>query len=193
VTETPPPRRRPSRRRLLGIAATLLVVVALGWTLIDGWSTVMEHDWHIRPRWLVGGALVQAIAYRLAATAYARVVAELHPASRTAQAALRRHWAVALLGRYVPGNVLMVAARLELGHAAGVARSVSLTASVYEQVLMLSASAIGAATFVPCMGNSVAEGRSGWWPPYRCCPSACTPGSCGASADACWAASAGRR
>ena len=50
-------------------------------------------------------------------------------------------WARSLLGRYVPGNVLMVASRLVLGQEAGIPRKVSLAASVYEQALSLGAAA----------------------------------------------------
>ena len=44
-------------------------------------------------------------------------------------------WGRSILGRYVPGNVLMVASRLVLGREAGIARRVSFAASVYEQAL----------------------------------------------------------
>jgi hypothetical protein len=142
-----------SRRRALGAAATLAVVVALGWTLADGWSTVTAHDWELRPGWLVGAAVLLTLGYGLAAEAYALVVGELHPEAVAARAALRRQWTVSILGRYVPGNVLMVAGRMELARGTGVPRRVALAASTYEQILMLGASALGALAFVAYYGD----------------------------------------
>jgi len=147
------PARRPSRRRVLGAVAALLAVAALGWTLLDSWSTVVDYDWDLRPAWLAGAALVLTAAYRLAAEAYARVAGRLHPLGDGTRAALRRHWTISLLGRYVPGNVLMVAGRLELGRGVGLPRRVSLAASVYEQILMLAASALGGLAFLALYGD----------------------------------------
>ena len=144
---------RPGTRRVVGIAAVVLVVGALAWTLIDGWSTVTAYDWQLKPAWLAGAAAVLALAYTVAAEAYARVVAELHPPAHTARGTLRRHWSLSLLGRYVPGNVLMVAGRMELGRDAGVPRRVALAASTYEQILMLGASALGGLGFLAAYGD----------------------------------------
>ncbi|MEA2340506.1 MAG: glycosyltransferase 2 family protein, partial [Solirubrobacteraceae bacterium] len=68
-------------------------------------------------------------------------------------------WARSLLGRYVPGNVLMVAGRLVYGREAGLPAKVSLTASVYEQVTMLASAGLAAAAFL------VWEGRH-WSPVF---------------------------
>ena len=61
-------------------------------------------------------------------------------------------WARSLLGRYVPGNVLMVASRLVLGQEAGISRKVSLAASVYEQALSLGAAAAGGLLLLAAYG-----------------------------------------
>ena len=61
-------------------------------------------------------------------------------------------WARSILGRYVPGNVLMVASRLVLGREAGIARRVSLAASVYEQALSLGAAAVGGVVLLAAYG-----------------------------------------
>jgi hypothetical protein len=152
-----PPERRTgtggSRRKLLGAAASTLVLAALGYTLVDGWATVVDYEWQLRAGWLVAAAVLLAIAYGLAGEAYARVAGELHPPATAQRGPLRRVWAVSLLGRYVPGNVLMVAGRLELGRAAGVPRKISLAASTYEQILMLSASALGGLAFLVFYGD----------------------------------------
>jgi len=153
--------RRLARRRVLVVAATLAVVVALGVTLADGWSTVQSHDWELAPGWLAGAAVLLAVGYTLAAVAYARVTALLSPAAADVQPALRRGWAVSILGRYVPGNVLMVAGRMEMARDAGVPRRAALAASTYEQILMLVASACGAVGFVALRGD-LGRGEGLW-------------------------------
>ncbi len=144
--------RLPSRRAL-AIGATTAVVGALAWTLIDGWSTVTAYDWELRPELIAAAALVIGASYWLAAEAYARVVGELHPDAVPHRAALRRQWSLSILGRYVPGNVLMVAGRMELGREIGVPRKVALTASTYEQILMLGAAGLGALGFLAFYGE----------------------------------------
>ena len=61
-------------------------------------------------------------------------------------------WARSLLGRYVPGNVVMVASRLVLGQEAGISRKVSLAASVYEQALSLGAASAGGLLLLAAYG-----------------------------------------
>lgn len=145
--------RRLSRRRALGIAATAAVVVALAWTLVDGWSTVTAHDWELRPGWLVAATVLLTLGYWLASETYARVVGELHPVAVEQRGTLRHQWTLSILGRYVPGNVLMVAGRMELARGVGVPRRVALAASTYEQILMLGASALGAVGFLALYGD----------------------------------------
>ncbi len=57
-------------------------------------------------------------------------------------------WARSLLGRYVPGNVLMVLGRVVLSHERGVPRRVTLAATVYEQALSLGVAAAGAVIWI---------------------------------------------
>jgi glycosyltransferase 2 family protein len=142
---SPPERSR--RRRWVGLAASLAVLVALGWALIDGWSKVSDYDWELRPAWLVAGGALLIVALWLTSIAYSHVVARLHRAP-VPHAELRRVWAISILGRYVPGNVMMVAGRLELGRDLGIPRRISLAASVYEQVLLLASAALSSVAFL---------------------------------------------
>lgn len=144
-------RARP--RSVVVVAASGLAVAALAYALVHGWSSVRRYDWNIGPSWIVGAAAVLSVGYVGAAAAYARLVVELHPPARPHVGALERTWALSLLGRYVPGNVLMVAGRLELGRSVGVPRRISLAASLYEQVLMLAASAVGGLFYVGLYGD----------------------------------------
>lgn len=140
-------------RTALVAGATVLAVAALAYALVHGWSAVTRYDWTLRPGWIVAALATLGAAYLGAAIAYARMVIRLHPAAAPHTGGLVRAWSISLLGRYVPGNVLMVAGRLEMGHSLGIPRRVSLAASVYEQVLMLAASTIGGLLYLALYGN----------------------------------------
>jgi glycosyltransferase 2 family protein len=155
------PRLRPSeRRRWLGRAASVAVLAALGWALVDGWSQVSDYNWELRLGWLLGGGAVLVVAFWVASTAYVHVVTRLQ-GTPVRHAELRRVWGISLLGRYVPGNVLMVAARLELGHDLGVPRRISFAASVYEQVLLLAAGALASVAFLVFFSD-LGQGATLW-------------------------------
>ena len=51
-------------------------------------------------------------------------------------------WARSLLGRYVPGNVLMVVGRAVMAEAHGVPKRVTVAATTYEQVIALVAASL---------------------------------------------------
>lgn len=147
LVETPAPARRLDRRRLVGLVAGLLVLGFLGFAIVDGWSRVAAYDWRLRPLPLVGGLVVLAAFYLASGVAYGAILARLHPGGPPARVMLSI-WARSLLGRYVPGNVLMVASRVVLSHERGVPRRASLAATVYEQALSLGVAAAGAVAFV---------------------------------------------
>jgi glycosyltransferase 2 family protein len=87
----------------------------------------------------------------MGAFGYVLILEQLHGA-RVDRRRLVAIWARSILARYVPGNVLMVASRLVLGREAGIARRVSLAASVYEQALSLGAVAVGGVILVAAYG-----------------------------------------
>ncbi len=144
-----PPRRL---RRLLGLGAGGLAVAFLAYVLVDGWSQVRARDWD--PDWalLAGSAVVLGAFYLASGAGYLGVVealADRRPPRRRMMAI----WAVSLLGRYVPGSVVMVAGRMELARDQGVARRITLTAIVYEQALGVGTAAAAAAAWVLVYGD----------------------------------------
>jgi hypothetical protein len=138
--------RRPWRR-WGGLAAGLLVLGFLGWALVDGWSTVSEYDWDLEPGLLVLGCLVLVAFYLCSALGYGAIIDRLHHPGPPARVTISI-WAKSLLGRYVPGNVLMVVGRVVLSYERGVPRKASLAATVYEQALTVGVAAAGAVAFV---------------------------------------------
>ena len=74
------------------------------------------------------------------ALGYGAIIDRLHHPGPPALVTLSI-WARSLLGRYVPGNVLMVLGRVVLSHERGVPRRATLAATVYEQALSLGVAA----------------------------------------------------
>ena len=136
-----------SLRRWGGLAVGVLVLGFLGWALVDGWSTVSSYDWELEPGLLALGVLVLLAFYLASALGYGAIVDRLHHPGPPPLVTLSI-WARSLLGRYVPGNVLMVLGRVVLSHERGVPRRVSLAATTYEQALSLGVAAAGAVVFV---------------------------------------------
>jgi glycosyltransferase 2 family protein len=139
-------------RRVGGLLAGALVAAFLVWGVAGGWSKAASYQWEID--WVrLSLAVVVLVAFFLAwAVGYVALL-EILAARRLPRLRFGSVWARSLLGRYVPGNILMFAGRVVLGREAGVPGRVSLAASVYEQVAMLAVSACAAATFLVAWGG----------------------------------------
>jgi hypothetical protein len=147
--DTPP---RSNRRRNLGIGAAVLAAGFLAYALISGWSEISSYTWH--PNWglFALSALVILVSYFVTGGAYVAVVESLvepHPKRRRMLAV----WGVSLLGRYVPGSVVMIAGRMEMARPLGVPRRTTLAAMTYEQVLSVGVAAGCGAAFVLLFGH----------------------------------------
>ena len=149
---------RSKARRIAGLVAGLVILGFLTLALATGWQSVSEYQWDLRWGWLLGGALLVALQYLLFGVAYIVLVERLAD-RRVDRSRMLAAWARSLLGRYVPGNFLMVASRTVLAGEAGVSKRVALAATVYEQVLLLAAAAVGSVTFLVLYGG---EGQGAW-------------------------------
>jgi hypothetical protein len=145
--EAPAPARASPWRRRGGLVAGVLVLGFLVWALIDGWSSVAEYDWEVSPGVLALGCAVLLVFYLASGLGYLGIVDRLHTGGPPARTVLSI-WARSLLGRYVPGNVLMVLGRVVLSHERGIPKRATLAATVYEQLLALGVAAAGAVAFV---------------------------------------------
>jgi len=145
------PRPR-NRRRNLGIAGALLAVGFLAYALVSGWSEVTSYAWH--PNWglLAVSALVIFVSYFVTGGAYVAVVDSLVDPAPSHRRILAI-WGVSLIGRYVPGSVVMVAGRMELARNQGVPRRATVAAVIYEQVLSVGIAAAVGAAFVLAYGH----------------------------------------
>lgn len=148
------------RRRALGLAAGLLILVFLGLGVAKAWDTVSRYDWRFQPLPAAAGFAALLGMYVMSAYGYVLILEQL-AARRVPRTRFVAVWARSILGRYVPGNVLMVASRLVLGREAGIPQRVSLAASVYEQALSLGAMALGGAILVAFEGAD-GIGAAGW-------------------------------
>lgn len=146
----PPARSR--ARRLAGLAAGLAILVFLAYSVVDSWSVVRDFDWRMRPAPLAAAIVVLAGFYATSGAAYARIVRLLEPDGPPGAVTVSV-WARSLLGRYVPGNVLMIVGRVVLARERGTSRRVTLAATAYEQVLALVVAAIAAVAFVALSGE----------------------------------------
>ena len=134
-------------RKWGGLAAGALVLGFLGWALIDGWSAVADYDWNVQPGLLALACVVLLVFYLASGLGYVAIVGRLHHGGPGLRVTLAI-WAKSLLGRYVPGNVLMVVGRVVLSYERGIPRRVTLAATVYEQILALGVAAAGGVAFV---------------------------------------------
>jgi hypothetical protein len=140
-----------ARRRALGLAAGLLILVFLALGAIAGWDKVDDYEWHVDPAAAAAGFAALLALYGVSALGYVFIIEQL-AGRRVPRRRFAALWARSLLGRYVPGNVMMVASRLVLGQEAGISRKVSLAASVYEQALSLGVAAAGGLILLAAYG-----------------------------------------
>ena len=127
--------------RLAGLAAGLAIIAALAWTVVDAWDVVTSFDWQVSAGWLALAVVLALGSLLLSALAYEAILGGLHhpapPVVSTVSA-----WARSLLGRYVPGNVLMVVGRAVMAEAHGVPKRITVAATTYEQVIALVAASL---------------------------------------------------
>lgn len=149
-----PGRPRPDVRRIAGLVAGLAILGFLAWSIADGWSTIRAYEWDLDPLPFAAGVLVLLAFYAMSGAGFVAILGAMGPTP--GRRTTMRIWAVSLLGRYVPGNVLMVVGRVVLLHERGVSRRVSLAATVYEQALALVAGAAGGVLYLALAGGGAA-------------------------------------
>ncbi len=138
-------------RRRLGALAGLLICGFLAWALARGWQGVKDYQWDLRWWPFAAGVAVLVLFYLASGIGYILILERLHHPCPPRIAVLSI-WARSLLGRYVPGSVLMVVGRVVLSHERGVPRRATAAAMTYELILSVGVAAAAAAVFVAVYG-----------------------------------------
>ncbi len=143
---------RSRARRVGGLVAGLLVVAFLAAVVLDGWDRVSSYHWQFDVPFIVLGVAGVGASLAVTAAGYVLILERLSM-RRLPRGSLMSVWSRAMLARYVPGNVMMVAGRVVLGREAGVAGQISLAATVYEQVFLVGLAAIASVGLLLYIGD----------------------------------------
>jgi glycosyltransferase 2 family protein len=112
---------------------------------------VREYQWDLRWAPFAAGTAVLVLFYLASAAGYILILERLHNPCPP-RSVIASIWGKSLLGRYVPGSVLMVVGRVVLSHERGVPRRTTAAAMTYEWLLSVGVAAAGAALFVALYG-----------------------------------------
>lgn len=139
-------------RRFVGPAVVLLVAVFLVRALVGGWSEAREYEWRFDPGYLGLSVVLIFLYYAQQWGGWRLIMGGFgDPLGRLESAAI---WFASILGRYVPGNVVMVAGRVAMCRRRGIPAATTFTSLVYENALILISALVVAAASVP------------FWPPF---------------------------
>lgn len=138
---------------VLGLAVVGLAVRALS----ANWDAFQAQDitWRFSLAWLAASVVIVFGMYAVLIEAWRRVVVGLGQRLGFVEAA--RIWALASLGKYIPGKVWAVAGAAALSKQAGVDPRAAVTAA-----LVLQALAIGSGLVVTAVTAPHALGQGGW-------------------------------
>ncbi|MBL6633523.1 MAG: flippase-like domain-containing protein [Thermoleophilia bacterium] len=147
--------------RWAGLAAGVAIIAALAWTVVDAWDVVTSFDWQVSAGWLALAVALALGSLLLSALAYEAILGGLHHPTPPVVATVSA-WARSLLGRYVPGNVLMVVGRAVMAEAHGVPKRITVAATTYEQVIALVAASLLAVVALLEVGSGSSVGPAAW-------------------------------
>jgi len=135
--------------RILQVALAVLVVGLAGRALANNWDAFRAQDitWRFSPSWISLSLGVVFAMYALLIEAWRRVVAGL--GGKLEFLAAARIWALASLGKYIPGKVWAVAGAAALAKEAGVDAKAAVTAAVVLQALAVGSGLLVTAVTAP--------------------------------------------
>lgn len=140
-------------KKVLAVALVLLAAIFLARAVVGGWSEVREYEWRFDFSYLAL-SVVLIFAYYAQQWGGWRLVMRSFgdPLDRSESAAI---WFASILGRYVPGNVAMVAGRVGLCRRKGIPARTTFASMVYEVAFVLTSALLVTAASVP------------FWPPFE--------------------------
>lgn len=120
--------------------AGLLIVVAIALAVVSQATRATHIHWHLRPGWLLASLVALVLFQAAHAELWTRMLRALRaPIPRPRAWAI---WSATLLARYIPGNLLLAAARTALAEREGVPKRTTLSTVVYEVALGLTGALI---------------------------------------------------
>lgn len=140
-------------KKILAPALVIIAVFFLARAVVGGWSEVREYEWRFDFSYLALSVFLIFVYYAQQWGGWRLVMRSFgDPLSRSDSAAI---WFASILGRYVPGNVAMIAGRVGLCRRRGIPARTTLASMVYENALILISALLVAAATVPL------------WPPFE--------------------------
>ncbi len=140
-------------KKVLAPALILVAATFLGRAVFGGWSEVREYEWSFDFSYLALSVVLIFLYYAQQWGGWRLVMHSFgDPLGRSDSAAI---WFASILGRYVPGNVAMVAGRVGLCQRRGIPARTTLASMVYENALILISALLITAATVPL------------WPPFE--------------------------
>ncbi len=131
----------------------LVAAIFLARAVFGGWSELREYEWRFDFSYLALSVVLIFLYYAQQWGGWRLVMRSFgDPLGRSDSAAI---WFASILGRYVPGNVAMVAGRVALCRRKGILARTTLASMVYENALILISALLIAAATVPL------------WPPFE--------------------------
>jgi uncharacterized membrane protein YbhN (UPF0104 family) len=134
-------------RRLLGPLLILLAALFLVRALVTGWEDVREYEWRFDLSYLAASVGLLFVYYAQQWGGWRLIMRSFSDPLGLGDST--RIWFASILGRYVPGNVAMVAGRIALCRSKGIPGRVTFASMVYENALILISALVFAAATVP--------------------------------------------
>jgi len=134
-------------RRFIGPAVVVLVAVFLARALVGGWGEVREYDWRFDLSYLALSVALIFVYYAQQWGGWRLIMRSFGDPLRRSESAMI--WFASILGRYVPGNVVMVAGRISMCRRRGIPAATTFASQVYENALILISAFLVAAASVP--------------------------------------------
>jgi hypothetical protein len=140
-------RERSTYRKWLLRALELLIVLVVVWalrqTLLGAWSQLGEHEWRIRPGWVLASGVLYLLGLLLAAIYWRRVLLAMGQDARLGES-LRAYF-VSHLGKYVPGKAMVVIIRTAMIRSRRVDAAIAAASVFFETLTMMAVGAFLAA------------------------------------------------
>ncbi|MSR07497.1 MAG: hypothetical protein EXR93_10590 [Gemmatimonadetes bacterium] len=151
--------RRAAWRAFQVVLGVLVVGLAVR-VLAGNWAAFRAQDvtWRLSPGWIALSLIIVFAMYAVLIEAWRRVVVGLNQQLGFLEAA--RIWALASLGKYIPGKVWAVAGAAALAKEAGVDPQAAVTAALVLQALALGSGVVVTAVTAP---EALGQGGGGVW------------------------------